>query len=152
MTDSGSRLPVTLRCGFCLALNRVDLARAADRPRCGECSRPFLLDRPVKVLQEDFQKTVLEASAPVIVDFYADWCAPCRMLAPYLDRIAASSQGRVLVAKVDTDASPELGARYGIRSIPTVVLFQGGSEAARSIGIEPEKLQAMAMAGEPREG
>jgi thioredoxin 2 len=149
MTEAGPRTPVTLRCAFCSALNRVDLARAADRPRCGECSRPFLLDRPVKVLQDDFHRSVLEAAAPVIVDFYADWCAPCRMLAPYLDRIAGSGQGRILVAKVDTDASPELAARYGIRSIPTVVLFQDGVESARSVGIEPEKLQQMAMAGEP---
>lgn len=150
MTDAGPRIPLTLRCSFCLSLNRVDLARAEDRPRCGSCSRPMLLDRPVKVLQEDFQKTVLETAAPVMVDFYADWCAPCRMLAPYLDRIAAAGQGRILVAKVDTDASPELSARYSIRSIPTVILFENGAESARSIGIEPEKLQQMATSGAPQ--
>lgn len=142
--------PVTLRCGFCLTLNRVDLARAAARPVCGECRKPFLLDRPLKVQAEDFQRTVLEAGAPVLVDFYADWCAPCRMLTPYLDQIAAEAQGRVLVAKVDTDAAPEVSARYGIRSIPTLILFEDGEERARSIGIEPERLREMAgLAGRP---
>lgn len=140
----GLKTPVTLRCTSCGALNRLDLSRAGDRPRCGECSHPFLLDRPVKVDPEDFQRSVLESSAPVIVYFYADWCAPCRMLAPYLDRIASSAEGRVLVAKVDTDAAPELAARYAIRSIPTVVLFQEGTEVRRSRGIEPDVLEAMA--------
>jgi len=103
----------------------------------------MLLDRPVKVSQDDFDRTVLESEAPVLVDFYADWCQPCRMLAPLLDRIAAAEEGRLLVAKVDTDASQEVAGRYGIRSIPTVILFSKGVETGRSIGIEPEKLQTM---------
>jgi thioredoxin 2 len=139
----------TLRCGFCNALNRVDVSRAAQRPVCGECGRPFLLDRPVKVAQEDFERSVLQSGVPVLVDFYADWCAPCRMLAPILDRLAAAGQGRVLVAKVDTDASPEVAGRYGIRSIPTVILFRDGVEAERSVGIEPERLATMVGSAEP---
>lgn len=139
---------VTLRCGFCSALNRIDLSRASQRPVCGECGRPFLLDRPVKVTEEDFERTVLQAAAPVLVDFYADWCAPCRMLAPMLDRLADSRQGKVLVAKVDTDAAPGIAQRYGIRSIPTVILFKDGEESARSVGIEPERLAAMVGAPE----
>lgn len=103
----------------------------------------MLLDRPAKVSQDDFDRTVLESEAPVLVDFYADWCQPCRMLAPLLDRIAAAEEGRLLVAKVDTDASQEVAGRYGIRSIPTVILFSKGVETGRSIGIEPEKLQTM---------
>jgi len=141
-------IPVTLRCGFCSALNRIDLSRAAQKPVCGECGRPFLLDRPVKVAEEDFERTVLGAAAPVLVDFYADWCAPCRMLAPMLDRLADSRQGKVLVAKVDTDAAPGIAQRYGIRSIPTVILFNDGEESARSVGIEPERLAAMVGAPE----
>ncbi len=148
-TSAGPEDIATLRCSFCRALNRIHLSRAAQRPVCGECGRPFLLDRPVKVAQEDFERSVLQSGVPVLVDFYADWCAPCRMLAPILDRLAAAGQGRVLVAKVDTDASPEVAGRYGIRSIPTVILFRDGVEAERSVGIEPERLATMVGSAEP---
>lgn len=134
---------VTLRCPFCLTLNSVEVARAAQRPTCGECKRPFLLDRPVKVTNEDFHRTVLEAGVPVIVDFYADWCGPCKILAPTMDEIASANQGRLLVAKVDTDRAPDLAMQYGIRGIPTIILFRDGQEVERSWGIEPEKLRSM---------
>jgi len=138
-----ARTPVTLRCGFCLKLNRVDLRRAADRPTCGECRRPILLDRPAKIAEEDFRRSVLQSKAPVLVDFYADWCAPCRMIAPYIDEIASEWTGRILVGKVDTDRAPEVSARYGIRSIPTLILFDKGGEVGRSQGFEPDKLRTM---------
>lgn len=134
---------VTLRCAFCDKLNRVDLARAADRPSCGECSRPILLDRPVKVGDQDFSTTVEGAEAPVLVDFYADWCGPCRMVAPFVDDLARANLGKLLVAKVDTDRAPEVSMRFGIRSIPTLVLFRAGKEVDRSVGFEPERLKAM---------
>ena len=143
-TDTNARR-VTLRCAFCLALNAVDLDRAAQRPTCGSCQRPMLLDRPVKVAGEDFEATVLEAQVPVLVDFYADWCAPCKILAPTLDDIARENQGRLLVAKVDTDRAPDLAKRYGIRGVPTVILFRAGEEVERSWGIEPAKLEAMVV-------
>ncbi len=126
--------PVYLRCPFCLKLNRIDLARAKDRPACGECAKPLLLDRPVKVTGEDFGRTVLEAGGPVLVDFYADWCAPCRVMAPTLDEVARELTGVVLVAKLDTEAAPEVAQQYGVRGIPTLILFQGGAEKARVTG------------------
>ena len=143
MTDTEPRSPVTLRCGFCDALNRVDLARAADSPTCGDCSRPVLLDRPVKVAQEDFDRTVLEAEVPVLVDFYADWCAPCKMVAPLVDEIAQAHIGKMLVAKIDTDAAPEVALKYGIRSIPTLIVFRDGEEVDRSVGFEPERVKSL---------
>lgn len=133
----------TVRCPFCLTLNRVDVARAPSRPKCGSCERPLLLDRPIKVEEEDFQRTVLESGAPVLVDFYADWCQPCRMLAPMIDQIAGAEQGRLVVAKVDTDRAPEVAQRYGIRSIPTVIVFKDGEELGRSVGIMPDELKAL---------
>jgi thioredoxin 2 len=136
-------IPVTIRCGFCLKLNRVDLARAAARPKCGDCGKPMLLDRPLKVAQEDFDTTVLEAQAPVLVDFYADWCAPCRMVAPFIDQLASANVGKLLVAKVDTDRAPDVAMRYGIRSIPTLIAFSDGAEVERSVGFEPERLQRL---------
>ncbi len=136
-------MAVKLRCGFCGEMNRVDLVQAADRPECSACSKPMLLDRPVKVAEDDFEGTVLESEAPVLVDFYADWCAPCKMVAPIVDEIAYRHIGRVLVAKVDTDRAPEVATRYGIRSIPTLILFRDGEEVERSVGFEPERVRAL---------
>lgn len=127
----------TVRCPFCLTLNRVDVARAADGPKCGECGRPILLDRPVKIAGEDLDRLVGDAEVPVLVDFYADWCGPCKIMAPVLDEIAGERRGQVIVAKLDTEQSPELSTRYGIRGIPTLILFTGGAETARLTGAVP---------------
>jgi thioredoxin len=103
----------------------------------------MLLDRPIKVAEEDFDRTVLQAESPVLVDFYADWCAPCRMVAPFVDEIARTHMGRLLVAKVDTDRAPNVALRYGIRSIPTLILFRAGQEVERSVGFEPERVRSL---------
>ncbi|MEQ9570360.1 MAG: thioredoxin [Longimicrobiales bacterium] len=104
----------------------------------------MLLDRPVKVESDDFDTTVLGAEVPVLVDFYADWCAPCRMVAPVLDEVAHDTVGRLLVAKVDTDRAPEVAGRYGIRSIPTMILFRDGTEAERIVGVDLEAVKRIA--------
>lgn len=145
MSDDPAATPVTLRCGFCLTPNRVDLAKAGLRPKCGECRRPILLDRPVKVGEEDFDATVLGSAAPVLVDFFADWCGPCKMVAPLIDEIAHTYTGKLLVAKVDTDHAPGVAQRYGIRSIPTLILFKHGAEVGRSVGFEPERVRSLAQ-------
>lgn len=132
-TERGRR--ATVRCPFCLTLNRVDLARAEERPKCGECGRPILLDRPVRVSGDDFDRVIREAEVPVLVDFYADWCGPCKMMAPLLDDLARERAGALLVAKLDTDASPEVSRRLGIRGIPTLIRFEGGREAERRTGV-----------------
>ncbi|MBM4185460.1 MAG: thioredoxin [Gemmatimonadetes bacterium] len=143
MAVTNSTTRVTVRCAFCDKLNRVDVARAADRPTCGECGRPILLDRPVKVSDDDFAATVEGAEVPVLVDFYADWCGPCRMVAPFVDELARQHMGRLLVAKVDTDRAPNVSMRFGIRSIPTLVVIRDGKEVDRSVGFEPERLKSM---------
>ena len=134
---------VTLRCPFCLTLNALYMNRAGDRPACGECGKPMLLDRPVRVTAEDFERTVLGSARPVLVDFYADWCAPCKMVAPLVDEIAGAHTGDMLVAKIDTDRAQDIVERLGIRGVPTLILFEGGEEIARSVGFEPDKVRDM---------
>ena len=146
-TAAGGR-KATLRCAFCLKLNRVDMERAVDRPVCGDCGRPFLLDRPVKIGGDDLDRLVRESGVPVLVDFYADWCGPCKIMAPVLDELAADHVGTLLVAKVDTDASPQVSASLGIRGIPTLILYRGGDEVARQTGAVPRsELDEMLDAG-----
>lgn len=125
---------VTLACQFCGTLNRIDASRAHDRPKCAECGKPFLLDRPVKIHEEHFDASVLKSEIPVLVDFYADWCGPCRSMAPILDDIAAAHAGTLLVAKVDTDRAPGISQRYGIRSIPFFGRFEHGEMVKTAVG------------------
>ncbi len=136
---------VTLACQFCGQLNQVDLERIDQHPKCAQCSKPFLLDRPVKVDEEHFDTTVLKAEVPVIVDFYADWCGPCRMMAPILDEIARDQAGKILVAKVDTDRAPSVSMRYGIRSIPFFARFENGKMVKNVVGaVGPDRLKDLA--------
>ena len=125
---------VTLQCQFCQTWNRVDAARAADRPKCGKCGKPMLLDRPWPLTEESFQRTVNETEIPVLVDFYADWCGPCKMMAPYVDEVARDYQGRALVAKLNTDLAQKVSNGLGIRGIPTVIVFHRGKDVARNTG------------------
>jgi thioredoxin 2 len=130
---------LTIRCQFCETWNRVDAARAADRPKCGNCGKPMLLDRPVHLDDDTFQRTIEGSEVPVLVDFYADWCGPCKMMAPYVDELAREQQGVALVAKLDTDRSQRTAAGFDIRGIPTSIVFKNGKEVARQTGAVPKK-------------
>lgn len=127
----------TVPCPACHTLNRVDLARVADGPRCAACRAPLALDHPVPVSDADLERLVADSPVPVLVDFYADWCGPCRAMAPQLDALARRQAGRAIVAKLDTDANPAMAQRFGIRGIPTLVAFAGGREAGRQVGLVP---------------
>ena len=128
---------VTLRCQFCQTWNRIDASRAANRPKCGKCGKPILIDRPVRLDDETFARTIAESRVPVLVDFYADWCGPCKMMAPFVDELAGRHQGDTLVAKLDTDRSPRTAESFGIRGIPTVIVFRDGREVTRVSGAMP---------------
>jgi thioredoxin 2 len=128
---------VTTSCPFCDTLNRVDLARLDDGPRCAGCGRPLLLDRPQAIPGEALDRMIADAEVPLLVDFYADWCGPCRMMAPVLDEFARDRAGEVLVGKLDTDRHPHAAARFGVRGIPTLIAFAGGREVARQVGAVP---------------
>jgi thioredoxin 2 len=137
--DAAPAQHMTIRCQFCDTWNRIDAARAANRPKCGKCAKPMLLDRPIHLTDETFARTIAESDVPVLVDFYADWCGPCKMMAPFVDEIAREKQGVALVAKLDTDRSQRTASGFDIRGIPTVIVFKGGKEAARQTGAVPKK-------------
>jgi len=121
-------------CPGCAALNRVPRARLGAAPACGRCHQPLFTGKPLNLDSAGFQRHVAQGELPVLVDFWAPWCGPCRSMAPHFESAAALLEPAMRLAKVDTDAEPELGARYGIRSIPTLVLFRGGREVARQAG------------------
>ena len=122
-------------CAFCGTLNRVDLTKLLNGPKCANCHRPILLDRPIMATATSFDRMVNGTTVPVLVDFYADWCGPCHMMAPTIDDFARRQMGNVLVLKLDTDAHPTIAGRYGIRGIPTVIAFERGQERDRHVGV-----------------
>jgi thioredoxin 2 len=124
----------TLPCAFCSRWNRIPAARAQDRPKCGECGRPILLDRPFPLTSESFRRVLDESTVPVVVDFYADWCGPCKVMAPVMDELASRQVGRLLVAKLDTERAQAISQMLSIRGIPTVIRFDRGKETRRQSG------------------
>jgi len=126
-----------LPCAHCGATNRVPAERLADDPVCGRCGQPLASGEPVALTDANFDAYVAAAGLPVLVDFWAPWCGPCRAMAPAFAQAAKTLQGRALLVKVDSDQSPKTAARFAIRSIPTLVRLDHGKEVARQSGAVP---------------
>ena len=148
-TEAAPIKKLTVRCQFCDTWNRIDASKATAGPKCGKCAKPILLERPLPLTDETFTRTINESDLPVAVDFYADWCGPCRQMAPAVDALAAHLQGKALIAKLNTDQSSRTASSFNIRGIPTTIVFKAGKEVARQSGAMPlEALkQLVARAG-----
>ena len=130
---------VLIACTSCAATNRLRYDGLEKPARCPKCKADLPLpNEPIDVsTTEQFDAAVNQSSVPVVVDFWAAWCGPCRMVAPEIKKAAANLAGKALVLKVDTDANPELASRFGIRSIPTIGVFNNGREVNRVSGVRP---------------
>lgn len=125
---------VTIACLDCGQGNRVPKARLGADPRCGTCGAPLVTGAPTDVSLDVLKKAARLDTIPLVVDFWAGWCGPCRMMAPEFAKAARAMKGEARFAKLDTEAFPEAGARYGIRGIPLLIAFRDGQEIGRQTG------------------
>ena len=132
-----------LVCPHCGAVNRVPDDRLAQHPKCGKCGTEVLPAHPVELTAASFGKFIERSELPVLVDFWAPWCGPCKQFAPTFSQMAGQYVGKVRFAKVNTEAEQGLAAQHGIRSIPTLAIFKAGREVDRVSGALPaQQLQA----------
>jgi thioredoxin 2 len=126
--------PLHVVCPHCDGVNRVPAERLAEGPTCGKCQLELFTGKPADLASARFTKHIERSDIPVLVDFWAPWCGPCRTMAPFYEQATKKLEPHVRVVKLDTEANQDIGARYAIRSIPTLALFRNGREVARQAG------------------
>jgi len=131
---SAAQTALKVACPACLTANRIDDARRGDAPKCGRCGAALLDGTPVELDAARFDALVAHTDLPVVADFWAPWCGPCRAMAPMFEQAARKLASEARFVKVNTDAEQALGARYAIRAVPTLILFRAGAEAKRHSG------------------
>lgn len=125
-------------CPHCAALNRVPPARLRESPSCGKCKQPLFTGHPVALDVSTFDRHI-GGELPVVVDFWADWCGPCKRLAPTIDALALEYAGKVTVGKLDVDANPNTPGKYAVRGIPALLVFKGGQLVDQIVGLQPKE-------------
>ncbi|MFZ0467642.1 MAG: thioredoxin TrxC [Thiogranum sp.] len=123
-----------LVCPHCDAVNRIPAEKLSANPRCGRCKEPLFTGSPVELSDRNFDKHLKRNDVPLVVDFWAPWCGPCKMMAPHFKSVTAQMEPRVRFAKLNTEQAQRTAAQYNIRSIPTVAIFRNGREVARQAG------------------
>ncbi len=121
-------------CPHCSAVNRIPASRLADKPICGKCKQPLFTGHPIELTDQNFAKFIAKSDVPVVVDFWAEWCGPCKMMAPAFAEASVQLEPNIILAKLNTEVAQQTAAQFGIRSIPNIIIFKNGKEVLRQAG------------------